>query len=115
MYVARALLQDSPIAVCASNPFISINFRTLCTPWSFPTPFPSITSALVLIQRRGEGAADLFSSHSSLVTSLPFGFCFALFAPRYLSCFHTNTNCPSCKSFVLTTMQIAARWGGANH
>ena len=41
MYAARALLQDSPIEVCASNPFISISFRTLCTPWSFATEHPT--------------------------------------------------------------------------
>jgi len=37
--------------------------------------------------------------------------CFAHFAPRYLVPFHTNTNCPICKSFVLITMQIAGGVG----
>jgi hypothetical protein len=38
--------------------------------------------------------------------------CFAHFAPHYLVPFHTNTNCPICKSFVLITMQIARGDGG---
>src|SRR6266568_708826 len=33
--------------------------------------------------------------------------CFAAFAPCYVVCLQTNTNCPSCKSFVLITIQIA--------
>ena len=33
--------------------------------------------------------------------------CFALFAFGYLFSFHTNTNCPFCKPFVLITMRIA--------
>ena len=36
---------------------------------------------------------------------------FAHFALRYLVSFHTNTNCPTCNSFVLITMQIARGWG----
>src|SRR6266702_1344437 len=112
MYTARAILQDSPTGVCASNPFISINFRILCTPWRFPTPFPSITSALFPIQRRGQGSAEFFSSHSSLATSLPFGFCFTLFAYRHLVCFHKNTNCPFYTPFVLKTIQVAGGGGG---
>src|SRR5690348_4469464 len=41
MYAARALLQDSSMVVCASNPFISIHFRTLRTPWRFATEHPT--------------------------------------------------------------------------
>jgi hypothetical protein len=37
--------------------------------------------------------------------------CFAAFAPCYVVCFQTNTNCPSCKSFVLITIQIAGGGG----
>jgi hypothetical protein len=32
---------------------------------------------------------------------------FVHFVPSYLVCFHTNMNCPVCKSFVLITMRIA--------
>ncbi len=38
--------------------------------------------------------------------------CFVHFAPCYLPCFHTNTNCPICNSFVLITIQIAGGVGG---
>src|SRR6266568_2714851 len=37
--------------------------------------------------------------------------CFAAFAPCYVVCLQTNTNCPSCKSFVLITIQIAGGGG----
>jgi hypothetical protein len=37
--------------------------------------------------------------------------CFAAFAPCYVVCFQTNTNCTSCKSFVLITIQIAGGGG----
>jgi hypothetical protein len=41
--------------VCSSNWFPFIHFRTLCAPRRFATPFPSITSALFSMQRRGWG------------------------------------------------------------
>ena len=37
--------------------------------------------------------------------------CFAHFAPRYLVCFHTNTNCQIYNPLLLITMQIAGGWG----
>src|SRR5713101_3962286 len=45
-------------------------------------------------------------NHSSLATA------FAFFAPCYPACFHTNTNCPICNSFVLITIRIAGGVGG---
>jgi hypothetical protein len=70
MYAARAFLQHSPIELCASNHFIFINFHTLCTQWTFATPFSSTTSALFLMQRRGEPLLDLSLAigQSSLAT-----------------------------------------------
>src|SRR6266700_4605132 len=41
----------------------------------------------------------------------PNGSCFAHFALCYPVCFHANTNCPSCNSFLLITMQIAGGVG----
>src|SRR5262249_28516670 len=40
--------------LCSSNPFIFMRFRTLCPHWRFATSFPSTTSALFPMQRRGE-------------------------------------------------------------
>src|SRR6266568_6376475 len=37
--------------------------------------------------------------------------CFAHFAPRYLVCFHTNTNCQIYNPLLLITMQIAGGVG----
>src|SRR5437762_1982845 len=67
MHAARSLLQDSPIAVCASNRFISIGFHTLRTQWKLATPFSSITSALFPIQWQEEG--PLFQSSLPLQLS----------------------------------------------
>ncbi len=39
----------------------------------------------------------------------------SIFASRYLVCFHTNTNCPICNSFVLITIQNARGVGGAGY
>src|SRR5438874_1792426 len=52
MHAARALLQDSPIGVCASNRFISIGFHTLRAQCRPATPSLSITCALFPIQRQ---------------------------------------------------------------
>src|ERR1700740_26710 len=53
-----AVLSPS-IALSLSNAFLFIHFRTLLRNGAPPTPFPSITSALFPVQRRGRG------SHSS--------------------------------------------------
>src|SRR6266700_4514073 len=47
------------------------------------------------------------SAFSSLLSAL----CVALFAPRYPLCFHAIPNRPSCKSFVVITIQIAGGGG----
>ncbi len=45
-----AVPQDPPRALCPSNAFIFIQFRTLWRNGALPTPFPSITSALFPMQ-----------------------------------------------------------------
>src|SRR5215472_6480442 len=53
MHLARAFLRDSSIGVCAFNPCIFINFRTLWVPWRLTIPFLSTGSALFSLQWRG--------------------------------------------------------------
>ena len=67
MHTAHALLQDSPIAVFASNPCLFIHFRTLCMQRRFATPFLSTTCALFPIQWGG----GEYVVTRSLATCLP--------------------------------------------
>src|SRR5690242_21963925 len=55
----RYVLQNTLSVVCSSNAFIFSQFRTLLRNGALATPFPSITSALFPVQRRGRW------SHSS--------------------------------------------------
>src|SRR5690348_7248426 len=55
----RYVLQNTLSVACSSNAFIFSQFRTLLRNGRLATPFPSITSALFPVQRRGRG------SHSS--------------------------------------------------
>src|SRR5690242_5975833 len=52
----RYVLQNTLSVVCSSNAFIFSQFRTLLRNGRLATPFPSITSALFPVQRRGGGS-----------------------------------------------------------
>src|SRR5690242_18900538 len=52
----RYVLQNTLSVVCSSNAFIFSQFRTLLRNGALATPFPSITSALFPVQRRGRGS-----------------------------------------------------------
>ena len=58
------------------------------------------------VERKDRPTPFSLRAHSPQLTSRRR---FAVFAPCYVVSFHTNTNCPICKLFVLITMQ---QWGG---
>jgi len=73
-----AVLQDFSGDVCLPNASLFNHLRTPCTLWRFATPFPSITSALFSIQRRGEGPFSAFSPTEKPLPFLPFLLCLLL-------------------------------------
>src|SRR5690349_9403638 len=104
----HAAPQNSPRAVCSSNSFLFMHFRTLAPQWSRANHLESIASALFSIQRRGECRLGSRSSLATVsefqrVTNRP------RFSPhlRFL-CFHALTNVPVCKLFVFKSLQ---QWG----
>ncbi len=100
MRLRPAAPNNSPKVVCSSNAFLFMKFRTLSHNGPLATPFPSSTSALFPLQRRGRERG--FLNVRVLLH----------FAPCYLVCFHTNPNCPICNPFVLITIRIAGGgWG----
>src|SRR5579859_899341 len=70
-----------PNAVSSCSVFLFMQFRTLLHDEDFPTPFPSITSALFPMQRRGRGTRQCPNLHSSVYSSK--------FRILQLLCFHT--------------------------
>src|SRR5215467_13391273 len=57
---SRSISFPSSLRPLASNLCIFIQLRTPYPQWSAPTPFPSITSALFPMQRRGRGYSLTF-------------------------------------------------------
>ncbi len=80
----RPTLPDASRELFPSNPFAFTQFRTLLRNGAHLTRFPSITSALFPMQRRGV----------PLFCSLPSAFCLALFALCHLLRFQVVPNCP---------------------
>jgi hypothetical protein len=97
----RSLLQNDSVAVYPSNAFVFIEFRTVWWPRTASKPFV-INHFRTLSHATEGGGAYGFLNVPVL----------SLFAPCYLVCFHANTNCPICKSFVLKRIQqYPGGWG----
>src|SRR5579864_577093 len=123
----RYVLQYTSRVVCPSNAFIFSQFRTLLRNGRLATPFPSITSALFPVQRRGRGSAsilpyvlpsrlsDFNSSPSSSRNYLPWfpasttGACGRRFLNRRLRSYRRDSSsfwrlsAVSCRLFVLNS------------
>jgi hypothetical protein len=74
-------------------------------------PATSFSSVFCMVARGAWGGL-LQTNQPPNLTTLQRAPVLPFFAPCYLVCLHTNTNCPFCKSFFLITMQIAGGgWG----
>ena len=99
----HAALHNLPRRVHSSNLFSFIHFRTQVHDRNALNPFTSIDLRATLITTEGWGLIQ----SSVLCSPVSTLFCVALFAPCYPLCFHANTNCPFCNSFLLITIRIA--------